>query len=135
MQQHWRCSAGPDHPRTTNARPTAGVNFFDTAEGYGSGGTSGGRGIAGPGMPLAPASRSHGRLTTSPVLLLPLLPPASERALGLALKKLGVPRSAYVVASKVNNSNLTGDKLVEACDRSLANLGLTYLDLYQVCHP
>lgn len=57
----------------------------------------------------------------------------SERALGKYLKALEVPRSKVVIASKVLPSNCTSGKtIVEACDRSLKNLGMEYIDLYQV---
>jgi len=39
------------------------------------------------------------------------------------------------LASKVNTPNLSKDKLIEACERSLKNLNTDYIDLYQIHWP
>ena len=72
----------------------AGVNFLDTAEGYGNG--------------------------------------ASERLIGEAI---GADRDKVVVASKVATRNLAPDDLRAACERSLANLGTDYIDIYYLHWP
>lgn len=64
-----------------------------------------------------------------------LLRAESERALGRALRNSGKDRSEYVLASKVNAPNLAYDKVIAACNRSLENLGMEYIDLYQVHWP
>jgi aryl-alcohol dehydrogenase-like predicted oxidoreductase len=79
---------------TVHAALDAGINFFDTAEGYEDG--------------------------------------ESERVLGRALKG---QRGDAVVATKVSKQNLAPDDLVAACDRSLANLQMEYVDLYQIHWP
>lgn len=71
-----------------------GINFFDTAEGYGAG--------------------------------------ESERMLGRAL---GERRREAVIATKVSPKHLQRRDVVEACERSLKQLGSDYIDLYQVHWP
>nr|VFK78750.1 MAG: Predicted oxidoreductase [Candidatus Kentron sp. SD] len=56
----------------------------------------------------------------------------SERLLGRAL---GPKRQEAMILSKVSSSHLRGDRVFEACHRSLANLGTDYLDLYQIHWP
>jgi diketogulonate reductase-like aldo/keto reductase len=56
-----------------------------------------------------------------------------ERLLGEAIA--GVPRDAIFVASKVLPSNATYKGTIDACERSLNNLGLEYLDLYMLHWP
>lgn len=56
----------------------------------------------------------------------------SERVLGKAL--IG-RRDEAVVATKVNKANLTPDLVIEACERSLKNLQMDYVDLYQIHWP
>ena len=59
----------------------------------------------------------------------------SERAIAAAMKAAGIKREDLVIASKVNNGNLAPAALREACERSLSNLGTTYIDLYQIHWP
>ena len=56
-----------------------------------------------------------------------------ERLLGEAIA--GVPRASIFVASKVLPSNATYKGTIEACERSLHNLGLAHLDLYMLHWP
>jgi myo-inositol catabolism protein IolS len=56
----------------------------------------------------------------------------SERILAQAL---GDKRDQIVIASKVFADNLKADKVVEACERSLKNLGTDRIDLYQIHWP
>jgi len=64
----------------------------------------------------------------------------SERLMGEALRKLGWPRSAYVVSTKVfwggklpNQKGLSRKHIRDACDNGLQRLQVDYLDLY-FCH-
>jgi len=59
----------------------------------------------------------------------------SERALGKALARTGRKRSEYVLASKVNNTDLSPERVVAITDQSLKNLGTPYLDLLQIHWP
>lgn len=56
----------------------------------------------------------------------------SERILGKALKNV---RHKVVIASKVFSNHLAYDQVIQACNRSLKNLGTDYLDLYQIHWP
>jgi len=56
----------------------------------------------------------------------------SERILARAL---GSERPRTVIASKVSWDHLRRDQIIEACERSLANLGTDVLDLYQIHWP
>jgi diketogulonate reductase-like aldo/keto reductase len=56
-----------------------------------------------------------------------------ERLLGEAIAP--IPRDAIFVASKVLPSNATYKGTVDACERSLRNLGLEHLDLYMLHWP
>lgn len=56
----------------------------------------------------------------------------SEQILG---KALGDKRDQIVIASKVFANHLKPDQVVEACERSLGNLGTDYMDLYQIHWP
>ena len=70
---------------------------------------------------------------------------AGERQLGRALKNLGVPRSDYVLSSKIfdgtfpentnklNNIGTSRKRLVEGVDRMLENLDHDYMDVL-FCH-
>ena len=56
----------------------------------------------------------------------------SEQVLG---RGLAGRRHEAVVATKVSPDHLSAGKVVEACERSLKNLGTDYVDLYQVHWP
>jgi len=85
----------------------AGINFFDTAEGYGKG--------------------------------------KGEVYFGVALKSLNVPRSDYVVSTKIywgvssesttsqNNLGTSRKRIMEGLSKSLSNLQLDYVDILY-CH-
>jgi myo-inositol catabolism protein IolS len=57
----------------------------------------------------------------------------SEEVLGQALRKVG--RENLVIATKVNGAHLRYDELQKACKASMARLGVTEIDLYQVHWP
>jgi aryl-alcohol dehydrogenase-like predicted oxidoreductase len=57
----------------------------------------------------------------------------SEEVLGQALRKIG--REGFVVATKVNGPHLRYEELQKACKASMARLGVTEIDLYQVHWP
>lgn len=56
----------------------------------------------------------------------------SERILARAL---GAQRDSIVIATKVSWDHLHRDQIMEACERSLANLGTDVIDLYQIHWP
>ena len=56
-----------------------------------------------------------------------------EYELGRALKKYD--RESYFVVSKVSNSDQYTERILEAFERSLKNLGMEYLDLYLLHWP
>lgn len=69
----------------------------------------------------------------------------AETQLGVALKELNVPRSDYVVSTKIfwgkfadntngiNNIGTSRKRLIEGLNRSLKNLGMDYVDIV-FCH-
>ena len=50
-------------------------------------------------------------------------------------RALGDKRSDMVISSKVDVDNLAENDLIEACERSLKNLGTDYIDLYMLHWP
>ena len=56
----------------------------------------------------------------------------SERIVGQALAEV---RDQVVLATKVFSNHLKHDQVVQACHRSLKNLGTDYIDLYQIHWP
>ena len=56
----------------------------------------------------------------------------SERIFNQAL---GTKRDQIVIATKVSANHLKRDQLLEACERSLKNLGTDRIDLYQIHWP
>ena len=56
----------------------------------------------------------------------------SEEVLGRALKGR---RDEAVIATELGGSQLVGDNLVRACERSLQNLQTNWIDLYQIHWP
>lgn len=59
----------------------------------------------------------------------------NEQGVGRALKASGLPRDEVFVATKVWNSDQGYKSTLAACERSLARLGLDYVDLYLVHWP
>lgn len=59
----------------------------------------------------------------------------NERQVGRALAECGVPRQELFVVSKVWSTDRGYDRTVRAFQKSLADLGLTYLDLYLIHWP
>ncbi len=57
----------------------------------------------------------------------------SEQVIAQALTD--VPREQIVYATKVFANHLKYDQVLEACDRSLKNLKIEYIDLYQIHWP
>lgn len=60
---------------------------------------------------------------------------ANEKAVGEGLRRSGVAREDLFVTSKVWNTDRGYDYTLRAFDRSLADLGLDYLDLYLIHWP
>ena len=56
----------------------------------------------------------------------------SERILA---KAVGVHRDRIIIATKVFSHHLKHDQVIEACERSLKNLGTDRIDLYQIHWP
>ena len=59
----------------------------------------------------------------------------NEQSVGEAIRLSGIPREQIFITSKVWNSNRGYEKTVAAFERTLANLGTDYLDLYLVHWP
>lgn len=59
----------------------------------------------------------------------------NERSVGQAIKASGASRESLFVTSKVWNSSRGYDKTLAAFDRTMADLGLEYLDLYLIHWP
>jgi len=92
--EYWGDQDDQDSIDTVHAALDAGINFFDTAEGYEDG--------------------------------------VSEQVLG---RGLAGRRSEAIVATKVSMPNLRPDDVITACERSLGNLQMDYVDLYQIHWP
>lgn len=59
----------------------------------------------------------------------------NEREVGEALKKSGLPRDQVYITTKLWNSDQGYDSTLRAFDKSMARLGLDYLDLYLIHWP
>ena len=59
----------------------------------------------------------------------------NEQAVGNAIKKSGVARNELFITTKLWISDAGYDKTKKAFEKSLANLGLDYLDLYLIHQP
>ena len=59
----------------------------------------------------------------------------SEADLGRAIAGSGIPREEFFVTSKLWNDDQGFDSTLDAFDRTRANLGLDYLDLYLIHWP
>lgn len=59
----------------------------------------------------------------------------NEQAVGEAVRESGIPRKEIIVTTKVWNDQQGYDHTLEACEQSLAKLGLDYIDLYLIHWP
>jgi diketogulonate reductase-like aldo/keto reductase len=59
----------------------------------------------------------------------------SEELLGQAVRESSLPRENLFITSKVSASHLRYDDVLRACENSLHNLGMDYLDLYLIHWP
>jgi methylglyoxal/glyoxal reductase len=59
----------------------------------------------------------------------------NEEDVGRALRKSGVSRDDVFITTKVWNSDQGYESTVQACNKSLKRLGLSYLDLYLIHWP
>lgn len=59
----------------------------------------------------------------------------NERDVGEALRQSGLPRSEVFITTKLWNHDQGYDSALRACERSLRELGLEYVDLYLIHWP
>jgi len=59
----------------------------------------------------------------------------NEVGVGKALLKSGIAREDVFITTKLWNTDHGYDKAIAACDKSLQNLGLSYVDLYLIHWP
>lgn len=59
----------------------------------------------------------------------------NEEAVGLAIKKSGIPREELFITTKLWIQDAGYESAKRACQRSLGRLGLDYLDLYLIHQP
>jgi len=59
----------------------------------------------------------------------------NEEDVGRALRKSGVSRDDVFIITKVWNSDQGYESTLQACNKSLQKLGLSYLDLYLIHWP
>lgn len=59
----------------------------------------------------------------------------NEPEVGIGLKRSGINRDSVFVTSKLWNSHRGFKQAIEACDKTLLDLGLEYLDLYLIHWP
>ena len=59
----------------------------------------------------------------------------NESSVGEGIRQSGMPRSELFVTSKVWNTERGYDKTLRACEKSLKDLGMDYLDLYLIHWP
>lgn len=59
----------------------------------------------------------------------------AEELIGAAVRGSGRKREEIIITSKVMPENLKHDDVLRACDRSLRNLGMDYIDIYLIHWP
>jgi diketogulonate reductase-like aldo/keto reductase len=59
----------------------------------------------------------------------------NEEDVGVAIQESSLPREKLFITTKVNSSELGYESTLEACERSLKKLKLTYLDLFLIHKP
>jgi len=59
----------------------------------------------------------------------------NEEDVGVAIQESSLPREKLFITTKVNSSELGYDSTLEACERSLKKLKLTYIDLFLIHKP
>ena len=59
----------------------------------------------------------------------------NEEDVGSAIQESNLPREKLFITTKVHSSELGYDATLEACERSLQKLNLTYLDLFLIHKP
>lgn len=59
----------------------------------------------------------------------------NEKSVGEGIRQSGTPRENLFITSKVWNTERGYDKTLRACEKSLGDLGLDYLDLYLIHWP
>ena len=59
----------------------------------------------------------------------------NEQEVGMVLQKSRIPREKVFITTKLWNSDHGYDETIQACQESLATLGLSYMDLYLIHWP
>ena len=59
----------------------------------------------------------------------------NERAVGMAIRKSGIPREELFITTKAWISEMGYEQTLQAFEASLTRLGLDYLDLYLIHMP
>jgi 2,5-diketo-D-gluconate reductase A len=59
----------------------------------------------------------------------------NEREVGIAVRESGIDRGEVFVTSKLNNNRLERDDILRSFDKSLADMGFDYLDLFLIHWP
>lgn len=59
----------------------------------------------------------------------------NEKDLPVAIKRSGIPREHVFVTTKLWNSDHGYDKTIKACNKSLTQLGMPFVDLYLIHFP
>lgn len=59
----------------------------------------------------------------------------NETSVGKAVKKSGIPRDSLFITTKLWNEDIRKERVEQAFEKSLENLGLNYIDLYLIHWP
>jgi diketogulonate reductase-like aldo/keto reductase len=59
----------------------------------------------------------------------------AEELLGMAVRKMGIPRETLFITSKISPDHLKYDDVLRSCENSLRRLGMDFLDLYLIHWP